>query len=345
MQLIPAVAFAAAVAGAAFGYGLARTRLDTRPVAPRSVVEALDDGLVVLDERDRVVDMNDAARAVLGDAAVTAGDATAEETFGAIPEVLAAYRDGGGTAVVDDERRFEVRVSPAESGVEVVTLRDVTPTARERELERKNRRLEEFATLLSHDLRGPLSVASGYVDLERDERDSERLERAADSLDRMDEIIDSLLTLAREGRPVESVEGVELATLARAAWGHVETGDASLVVETDRTVEADRERLLGAFENLFRNALEHGGADEVEVGDLPGGFYVDDDGSGFDGDPAAVFEWGFSTGDGTGLGLAIVRRIVDAHGWGVRATASDEGGARFEVTGVERRTSTPAATT
>ena len=39
--------------------------------------------------------------------------------------------------------------------------------------------------------------------------------------------------------------------------------------------------------------------------------------------------------DGTGLGLAIVRAVVEAHGWDIRATESDQGGARFEVTGVE----------
>lgn len=349
MQFTPAVAFAAAVAGVAFGYGLARYRLDPRPVTPEAVVEALDDGIVVIDEEGRIVGLNAVAREILGDASsdgATVG-VTAEEAFGAIPELLAAYRDGGGTAVDgDDERRFDVRVSAAENGAEVVVLRNVTNlTERERDLERRTRRLEEFATLLSHDLRGPLSIASGYVDLEREERDTERLQRAADSLVRMDEIIDSLLTLAREGRPVESVEGVDLARLARAGWGHVETGEATLTVETDLTVEADPERLLGAFENLFRNAIEHGAAEEVRFGDLPGGFYVADDGDGFDGDPDDVFEWGYSTGDGTGLGLAIVRRIVDAHGWEVRATDSDEGGARFEVTGVDCRTSTPAAAT
>ncbi len=330
-----------AVTGGTFVYAVSRYRfLDLLPVGRGTVVAALDDGVVVLDDRDRVVDLNPAAREVLGEAAAVG--VPAETAFGAVPALLSFYRDGDGGALHLDEdpRRFDVRVSALPGdGRTVVVLRDVTPLAeRERELERKNRRLEEFAALLSHDLRGPLSVATGYVDLEREQRDSERLRRTAEALDRMDDIIDGLLALAREDQPLEDVQAVDLPDLARTAWDHVETGSATLVVETDRTVEADPGRLLRALENLFRNAIEHGGAGEVTVGDLDGGFYVADDGDGFDADPAEVFEWGFSTADGTGLGLAIVRRIVDAHGWEVAATTGESGGARFEVTGLEPRT-------
>jgi len=50
-----------------------------------------------------------------------------------------------------------------------------------------------------------------------------------------------------------------------------------------------------------------------------------------------VFEAGYSTAeDGTGFGLAIAKEVVEAHGWGIRLTASEAGGARFELTGVGR---------
>jgi signal transduction histidine kinase len=74
----------------------------------------------------------------------------------------------------------------------------------------------------------------------------------------------------------------------------------------------------------------------VTVGGLPDGFYVADDGEGVPpADRDRVFERGYTTGDGTGLGLSIVEQIVGAHGWSVRATESEDGGARFEITGVE----------
>ena len=49
-----------------------------------------------------------------------------------------------------------------------------------------------------------------------------------------------------------------------------------------------------------------------------------------------VFEAGYTTGeDGTGFGLSIVERVAEAHDWDVGVTESADGGARFEVTGVE----------
>jgi signal transduction histidine kinase len=70
---------------------------------------------------------------------------------------------------------------------------------------------------------------------------------------------------------------------------------------------------------------------------LSDGFYVADDGPGIpDSERTAVFESGYSTSpDGTGFGLAIVEEVVEAHGWSIRATESETGGARFEITDVD----------
>ena len=74
----------------------------------------------------------------------------------------------------------------------------------------------------------------------------------------------------------------------------------------------------------------------MTVGSCPDGFYVADDGVGIPTeDRAEVFEYGYSTHGGTGLGLPVVRSIATAHGWNVTVTEGDDGGARFEFTGVE----------
>jgi signal transduction histidine kinase len=62
--------------------------------------------------------------------------------------------------------------------------------ARERELERKNDRLEEFASVISHDLRNPLNVAQGHLELAREGIESEHLDTVADSHDRMNRLIE-----------------------------------------------------------------------------------------------------------------------------------------------------------
>ena len=203
---------------------------------------------------------------------------------------------------------------------------------RTRDLERQNERLEEFASVVSHDLRTPLTVVDGSLELACDRYDDENLDRAARSLDRAFDLIEELLTLART-EDTSDRRPVDLSAVAETCWQTADTGDATLVVEDDTTVRADESRLRRLLENLFRNSIEHGSTDgrpvTVTIGPLPDGFYVEDDGSGLPDDD--VFEAGYTTGsEGTGLGLAIVERIAGEHGWSVDAAEGDDGGARFE---------------
>ncbi|AUV84008.1 PAS domain-containing sensor histidine kinase [Salinigranum rubrum] len=211
---------------------------------------------------------------------------------------------------------------------------------KERELRRERDRLEEFASVVSHDLRNPLSVASGNLALVREECESDRLAPIGRALDRMGQLITDLLTLAREGEAVGEVHPVSLGHLVPDCWRNVETGDARLAVDDAPTVLADRSRMSTLLENLLRNSVEHGGPDvRVTVGGLAdgAGFYVADDGPGIEPDERArVFESGYSTNsDGTGIGLTIVQQIVEAHGWEISVAESADGGARFEIRGVE----------
>ena len=205
-------------------------------------------------------------------------------------------------------------------------------------VKRANERLKEFTSVVSHDLRNPLNVATGRLKLAVEECDSNHLGEVEDALGRMEALIDELLTLAREGKEVTDTQPVDLATIADECWENVKTNQAKLMTNTDQGVQADRGRLKQVFENLFRNAVEHGRADvTVTIGGLDDGFYVEDDGPGIPSDERdAVFEAGYSKStDGTGFGLSIVEQIVTAHDWHIRVTDGVDGGARFEVTNVE----------
>ncbi|MFK8213242.1 hybrid sensor histidine kinase/response regulator [Haloferax volcanii] len=131
---------------------------------------------------------------------------------------------------------------------------------RERELQRQNDRLEEFASVVSHDLRNPLNVAKGFVELAREEGDVTYLDRALDGVTRMDTLLNDVLTLARQGRKVGETSSVAIENVAERAWKAVDTGDDAVLVVEDGlgTTQADRGRFQQAFENLFRNAVEHG---------------------------------------------------------------------------------------
>jgi PAS domain S-box-containing protein len=206
---------------------------------------------------------------------------------------------------------------------------------REQQLRREKERLDEFASVVSHDLRNPLTVAKGRIARAQKEYDSDDLNAAADSIERSLALIEDMLTLAQEGQMVSETEPVDVASLVETCWKDVETANTKLTAELDLTIQTDRSRLRQLLENLIRNAVEHGGEDvTVRVGSLPDGFYVEDDGPGIpENDRESVFELGYSEShDGIGFGLSIVKQIAEAHGWKVEITEGTDGGARFEFT-------------
>jgi PAS domain S-box-containing protein len=225
--------------------------------------------------------------------------------------------------------------------------RDVTEQIhRQEELERQNTRLEEFATVVSHDMRNPLHVAKSTIDLvsedvEADDPvDPELVARVGRSLERMETLIDDVLTLARQGQTVDNPDGADLRELAKETWGLIGTNEATLEVASSKSIHADSSRLKDILSNLFVNAVDHN--DEsvtvtVGVVDEHGvkGFYVADDGSGIDNEDAAeIFDLGYTTEQrGTGMGLTIVKRIAEAHGWDIQITDNSDG-LRFDITGV-----------
>ena len=130
--------------------------------------------------------------------------------------------------------------------------------ASETELERQNERLEEFASVVSHDLRSPLGLARGRLELAHEDHPSEHHDDIQWALSRMDSIIDDLLTLARQGEVVDETTRVSLASITEAAWREVDDGAAALVLGDLGGIEADPDRLQRLLGNLFRNAVEHG---------------------------------------------------------------------------------------
>ncbi|SMO62796.1 response regulator [Halorubrum cibi] len=229
----------------------------------------------------------------------------------------------------------EVRAYPTDEGLSVHS-RDVTKSKeREQQLQYRNELLESFASTVSHDLRNPLTVAEGNLRLAQETGDFDHLEEVAQAHNRMRNLINELLHAAR-GDELD-LSTVSLREIATDSWETVTDDGATLEIDDDVLLRAYESQLQRLFENLFWNALDHGDADEVRVGRLEGGFFVQDDGSGISPKHREdVFESGFSTDiDSPGYGLSIVDGIVDVHRWEIRVVEGADGGARFEVTGVE----------
>ena len=224
---------------------------------------------------------------------------------------------------------------------EIVSLigltRDITDRKLyERELTETVDRLEEFTATVSHDLRNPLNVAAGNLSLAASERDDERIDTAIDAVARMDSLIDELLTLAKEGQTLGDRREVPYEEIVEKSYENVRAPETTLRVAGTVALSCDAARVTQAFENIIRNAVEHGGSGvALTAGVLADerGVFIEDDGPGVPREARdRIFEKGHTTReDGSGFGLAIVERIVDAHGWDVRVGEADGGGARFEV--------------
>jgi PAS domain S-box-containing protein len=323
--------------------------------AYKLAIEASLDGIAILDANERHTYVSQAYADIFGyhDAVELLGqpfdlvfEADALETLGdaVLPAVISK---GSWRGTLECAHRTghtfpaELSISSINDRQLVCIVRDVSVQAtREQELQRQNARLEEFAALVSHDLKNPLAVAIGSLELAEEAGTSEDFQRIRDALDRMEELIDDVLELARTGRTVQAVESVEVAALARRAWSQVTVNGATLEIDADRVVMADPERLQTLFENLFGNAIRHVGPEVTVRITAPDTdtFSVEDDGPGIPEEAREqVFESGYTTDlDGTGYGLAIVRNIAEAHGWSVRVEAGDTGGARFVISGVSQ---------
>ncbi len=235
----------------------------------------------------------------------------------------------------------------------VINSHDVTERVTHvAELERQRDRLAEFANVVSHDLRNPLSVASGNLSLLKETDDTTHAAHVRFALERMERIINDLLTLAQEGESISGLTPVSLPEVAEAAWQSVDTEAARLTVDSTLVVRADAGRLQQLLENLFSNAVAYAGpTTHVRVFDLTEGerstngqreeatvhgFAVADDGPGIPpADRGRILDYGVSSNpDRTGFGLAIVRRVAEAHGWTVSVTDAPAGGAMFAFTDV-----------
>ncbi|WP_435183361.1 sensor histidine kinase [Halobellus sp. EA9] len=333
---------------------------------PSNARAALPDLTAAGSEAELLARASEAARSLLGFATVRAelealgerADGSAAHADDAVRDAAAADRvvvagDSEETTVavpLDDSRVLWFAGEPSDAGSDpdpaLAELLGQTVAAtldrlahadtlddRESALERKDERFDRFAGLLAHELRNPVGIASGHLDLvvglDADER---HLDAARAAVDRMDRLTESLLDLIR-GEPLSGNTGdVEVGYLARDVFDRVMPPNATLSTEGTITVRANERQLRTALERLFEEVVDRAGSSAtVRVGPLAeGGFYVADDGPArerrVDADPF-VYRPAREI-DRRDLRLAIVRDVAVAHGWHVAAGSAD--GARFE---------------
>jgi signal transduction histidine kinase len=208
----------------------------------------------------------------------------------------------------------------------------------EQRIEHQLAQLNQFGSILSHDLSTPLSTLQGRLELARETGDTSHLKDAARAAQRVQEITDEVSTMMQGVDIVDDIVELDFESEVRGVWESLQTAGASLTIEGTGTIRADKSAFKRLLENLLQNAIEHGGSSvNVRAGILTGGFFIEDDGPGIpEEDHENVFRPGFtSKGGGRGLGLTSVRQIVQAHGWQVSARVDKKDGTRFEISNVE----------
>ena len=221
-----------------------------------------------------------------------------------------------------------------------------------RELERRNRELQDFASIASHDLQEPLRKIQAFSDrltiacgdaLPADARDYlTRIQRAAG---RMSTLITDVLSLTRVMTRGRAFERVDLRTIATAVATDLEEtiarGGATITIGALASVDADPTQMRQLLQNLIGNAIKfrgsHAPAVNIYAEPLADGcrVIVEDNGIGFAPEYAErifdPFERLHARGDyeGTGIGLALCRRIMERHGGTIHAVSRVDGGARF----------------
>jgi PAS domain S-box-containing protein len=338
----------------------------------RSLLDGLDDGVVLFDRGQRIVYSNPSAERILGRGEWAPVDADGtpldpDETPAAITARTGEARAGNELALrrADGTLRWITVSTHALRGESehdappyavASVFADVTDRRQEREaLERSNEELAQFAYVASHDLSEPLRMVSSYLQLLRrryrgrlDEDADEFIDFAVDGANRMRALIEDLLAYSRAGRtarpaPVDS--GLVMADVLSSLAAAIADARARVHVGNLPTVAADRLALVQLFQNLVANALKFrrgpGAGVWIDAAEGPGAmwsFSVADDGIGIDpGHRERVFKMFQRLHDreayeGTGIGLAICRKIVERHGGQISADEREGGGTVFRFT-------------
>jgi two-component system, OmpR family, phosphate regulon sensor histidine kinase PhoR len=327
------------------------------------VLDALDDGVLLLDGAGRLLVANPAARAWFGLPDDLRPGLPAQRVLGVrqvnvLAEEAAEARApvvGNLTLVFPEPRALAMRAFPladrGPTGRIVVTMTDITQRRRLEVLRR------DFVANASHELRTPVAAVRALAetlltalpdDPEAGRRFAERIAREAE---RLDVLARDLLDLSRVERGTLHVEPVDLVGLAKEVLGGYEDLAAERRVRLrselrpQLSVRGDRAQLGLLVSNLLDNALRHTPAKgtvclRLDASESRAVIQVADSGEGIPaGELSRVFERFYrvdkartrQTG-GTGLGLAIVRHVAEAHGGTVGVDSELGRGSTFTVT-------------
>ncbi|HYF68224.1 MAG TPA: ATP-binding protein [Ohtaekwangia sp.] len=340
-----------------------------------TIIKNIKEGILVLDTADRITFANDTVITFLGfetldqiqgkyiqpflsekaseksfyHTVVNLNDShNGEETF---------YRADGTVMTCSYTAKY---AEDTVSGVryKLFLLRDVSAKKRSEEklaeytrrLEEKNRELDQFAYIVSHDLKAPLRAISNLslwlqedLGASLEEENKKNFEMLRGRVVRLESLINGILEYSKVGRTQITTERVDVCVLVNEVVEML-SPSKKFSIQIDKSLpalEAPKILLFQIFSNLIGNAIKYNDKAEGEVkiyciedGDYYE-FTVEDNGPGI---PTEFFEKIFAIFqtlqsrdkfESTGIGLTIVKRIVDEHGGEIRVESEIEKGSKF----------------
>ncbi|MFN8564262.1 MAG: ATP-binding protein [Anaerolineae bacterium] len=345
------------------GVAIDNARLYSEAVREREklshILSEIADIVLVIGNDDRVELINQSAIAVLG---ISPEIPHVGRQYGSVlagtpllPVIMSAKMSGQVMATevqISDERTYYAELSPHPDIGWMIVMHDITPLKQTDELKR------ELVATVSHDLKQPLSVMNGYLELLQmtqrlDGRGDNFVSMIQRSIEHMRHLIDDLLDLAKIESGIEiNPQPVLVETLLKDCIEGVKplADSKAMQLEVDLNSElpqlaGDPNRLRQIFSNLVGNAVKYTPSEGiVHVGvervDRNLRFTVQDNGIGISPeDQAHIFDRFYRVRrpeteniEGTGLGLAIVKKLIEAHNGQIGLESSLGEGTTFYVT-------------
>ncbi len=376
LRLIPGLQkdytpLAFALSGAVFAAGIFRYHMPgLLPAARAALIEQMQEGVIVVDRMDRVVDINPAARRILAigeeSLGVSMGDVLPEcpDVLHAPAEVRVVRCTTSGVSVLEVQASPLKDVQGRGTGW-LVIVRDVTAQVRadealqrsNRELQARNEELDAFGHTIAHDLKNPLGIILGFADLLEDassnltEAEKQRaIHNILQVAHKMGRIIEDMMLLAGLRRtdlqPAEPLDMEEILELALERLSTmIQASGAEIVRPSDWPIALGYAPWVEeVWMNYISNAIKYGGhPPRIELGATSQEgmvrFWIHDNGPGLtteqQGRLFRPFErLGTQSATGHGLGLSIVRHLVERMGGtvGVESSGIPGEGSTFSFT-------------
>jgi PAS domain S-box-containing protein len=218
------------------------------------------------------------------------------------------------------------------------TIRDITDMKMaENKLVEMNRELKDFAYRVAHELKNPVKIIKGYINILNEELGSNNiyLDKIDANADRLIQFIDDELKLAKTGQSLSGFTDIEIEKLLKDILKSMSSAEAPEITVDSQllSIKGDYERIRQVFTNLLVNSIQYANPEnekvviKISVEKKDGKIFIkfSDNGIGIRTESLEkIFAPGYTKGSvkGTGFGLAIVKKIIEAHGGKIWAESS-----------------------